>query len=127
MSLTVKALRAARSALEDDPDYRTLGSADATVCLKAGSKYYQITFHAFRVSEVRSIEAREARDVDFVISVPDWDTYLAERASGQGRTLLELDLSDPVVSGQTPRARIEFLRYHLSIQAFIDATARAAA
>ncbi len=123
----MKALRAARSAIEADAGYRALGNADANVGLKVGSKYYQVTFHAFRVSEVKSIEARAARDLDFVVSVPDWDAYLAERADGRGSTLLELDLTDPVVSAPTPRAKIDFLRYHLSIQAFVDAAARAAA
>jgi len=123
MAVTVKHLRAAAAALADDPAYRKLGSADAEVGLRVDGKCYKVTFHAFRVADVKAIDARALRDLDFVITLPDWDAYLSARASGRGRTLMELDLDGQVISAPTPRQRLQFARYHLSIQAFIDALA----
>ncbi len=121
MAVTVKHLRAAAAALADDPSYRKLGSADADMGLRTEGKCYKISFRAFRVADIKPVEMRALRDLDFVIALDDWDAYLGERARGAGRTLMELDLHGGLVTAPTPRQRLQFARYHLSIQAFIDA------
>ena len=71
----------------------------------------------------------DTRDADFIVDMsPDqWRRFLDGRRSGKGRTLAELDTTDGVVKAATPRRKLDFLRFHTSLQAFFDAGAKAAA
>jgi hypothetical protein len=58
------------------------------------------------------------------MSPADWDAYLAQRAAGQGPSLLSLDLELGVVSAPTPLQRLMLERYNRTIQALLDCGAR---
>ena len=59
------------------------------------------------------------------MSADQWDRFLDGRRSGNGRTLVEIDTTDDVVKAINPRKKLDFLRYHTSLQAFFDAGVRA--
>ena len=96
--------------------------------IKVGSAAFLVTFAGFSCHGVRKIRVAELRDADFVVemSQKSWDSFLKGRTSGKGVTLAELDNVDGVIKAINPRKNLDFLRYHLSLQAFIDAGARAA-
>ena len=128
MALTAKWLKTAQNAVNDDPAFRALGSIDVNMGIKVGSAAFLVTFGGFSCHDVRKIRVAELRDADFVVemSQKQWDAFLKGRSSEKGVTLAELDNVDGVIKAINPRKNLEFLRYHLSVQAFIDAGARAA-
>ena len=128
MALTAKWLKTAQNAVNDDPAFRALGSIDVNMGIKVGSAAFVVTFAGFSCHDVRKIKVAELRDADFIVEMSQnsWDSFLKGRTSGKGVTLAELDNVDGVVKAVNPRKKLEFLRYHISLQAFIDAGARAA-
>ena len=128
MALTAKWLKTAQNAVNNDPAFRALGSIDVNMGIKVGNAAFLVTFGGFSCHDVRKIRVAELRDADFVVemSQKSWDSFLKGRTSGKGVTLAELDNVDGVIKAINPRKNLDFLRYHLSLQAFIDAGARAA-
>ena len=128
MALTAKWLKTAQNTVNDDPAFRALGSIDVNMGIKVGSAAFVVTFAGFSCHDVRKIKVAELRDADFIVEMSQnsWDSFLKGRTSGKGVTLAELDNVDGVVKAVNPRKKLEFLRYHISLQAFIDAGARAA-
>jgi hypothetical protein len=122
-------LTAACEAVNEDPAYRKLGSADFVLGLDIEGEARLVTFEAFEVTDVREIEPRELRDADIVISMSakDWNAYLRQRAKGRGPSLLTLDLEQHVVRGADPLARLKLTQYSLSLQKFLDTGATLAA
>jgi hypothetical protein len=129
VALTAKWLKTAQNAVNDDPAFRALGSIDVNMGFKVGSAAFLVTFGGFSCHDVRKIRVAELRDADFVVemSQKQWDAFLKGRTSGKGVTLAELDNVDGVIKAINPRKNLDFLRYHLSVQAFIDAGAGAEA
>jgi hypothetical protein len=127
-TLTARWLRKAQSCVNEDPAFRKLGSVDTTWAIKVGASAYLISFRGFSCHGVRKIAARDLRDADFLVEMTSeaWSQFIDGRRSGSGPTLTELDTVEGVVRTDNPRKKLDFLRYHLSVQAFLDAGARAA-
>ena len=70
-------------------------------------------------------DAETPADFTVDMSADQWDRFLQGRRSGTGRTLVEIDNTDDVVKAINPRKKLDFLRYHTSLQAFFDAGLRA--
>ena len=123
--LSLKRLRAAQSAVNGSSAFRALGSVDAKVVMASGKSVFLATFRAFGCADVRRIDAADARDGDFTIDMSpgQWRDYLAERESGAGKSLAELDLERGIVKAENPRKKQDFFRYHQSLQQFVDALA----
>jgi hypothetical protein len=115
-------LTAAREALNAEPAFRRLGSADFTLGLVVGDETRLVAFRAFEVASVAEADAQTLRDADLVIEMPakDWNAYLRQRARARGASLLSLDLERRIVRGRSPLARLLFERYNHTLQAFID-------
>ncbi len=126
--LSANWLEKARSAVNEDPAFRKRGSIDAKMGVKVDASTYLVTFSGFSCHGVAKMNEHDLRDADFVVSMTadQWARYLDSRRKGEGRTLVELDTTDDVVKAQNPRKKMDFLRYHTSIQAFFDAGVRAA-
>lgn len=116
-------LARARDRVNADPKFRKRGSVDTHMGLKVGDDGYLVSFAAFGCSDVRATHAHELRDADFIVEMSrdQWQRFLAGRRAGTGRTLAELDTTDKIVKAQNPRKKLDFLRYHTSLQAFFDA------
>jgi len=127
-TLTAGWLRKAQSGVNADPAFRKLGSVDTNWAIKVGASTYLIDFRGFSCHGVRKIAARDLRDADFLVEMTPaaWNRFIDDRRKGEGPTLAELDTVEGVVRADNPRKKLDFLRYHLSVQAFLDAGARAA-
>ena len=122
-------LEDAKQAVNADPAYRRLGSADVVIGFKAGKTIRKVTLEAFEVGSIEPIEEDDLRDVELVIDMParDWTNYLKRRGKGTGRSLLSLDLDRDIVRAPNVLDKVKFERYHLSIQALVDKGAELAA
>lgn len=126
-TLSQQWLQRARAAVNADPDFRRRGSIDVTMALRSAGATYLVTFAGFTCHDVRTVAEGDARSAAFTIAMsPDrWDRFLEGRRTGAGRTLLDIDTTDGVISAPQPRKKLEFLRFHTSLQAFFDAGAAA--
>jgi len=123
--LSAKKLKQTQALVNNSPEFRSLGNVDVNMGIKVGKSLYLISFHGFSCQNVRRINSRETRDADFVIdmSADIWDRFIGGCQSGQGPDLAQLDITDAIVNAADPRKKLEFLRYHLSLQAFFEAYA----
>ena len=119
----------AAAALAEDANFRKLGSADLVLGLKAGKVVRVVTFEAFEVASIQEAEEPALRDCEVIIEMAprDWSRYLSRRAKGSGPSLLSLDLDRSVVRAANPLHRLKFERYHLTLQALLDAGAQVVA
>jgi len=116
----------ARTALNRDRAFRKLGSTDLVLGLKSGKAVRIVTFDAFEIASVREADEAALRDCELVIEMTprQWTDYLKRRAVGTGQPLVGLDLDRNIVRAPDPLQRLKFERYHLSLQALVDAGAR---
>ena len=122
-------LSEARTALNADPEFRKLGSADFRLGLVLGDETRIVSFEAFEVAEVAEADPGDMRDADIVLEMAprEWNAYLRQRAKGRGETLLSMDTSEQVVKARNPLKRLTLERYNRTIQTFIDKGATLAA
>ena len=127
MTITAKLLKAAQSEVNESPAFRKLGNVDTKLVVKSGKSTFLVTFRAFQCDSVAKIYTMDARDGDVTIemSPSEWRTYLESRKTGEGKTIAQLDVEKPVVQAANPRKKLDFYRYHLSLQQFLDAGAEA--
>ncbi len=126
-TFSAKWLKNAQASVNEDPAFRKLGSVDTSMALKVGQTAYLIDFAGFSCHGVRKLGAKDYRDADFLVemSADAWDRFLSGRRAGNGPTLAELDTVEGVIKADNPRKKLDFLRYQVSIQAFLDAGAAA--
>ena len=127
-NLSARWLKKAQSDVNKDPMFRKLGSVDTSMALKVGKSAFLVSFEGFSCHGVRKIGAKEFREADFLVEMsPDaWTRFVNGRREGNGPTLAELDTTEGIVQAENPRKKLDFLRYQVSLQAFLDAGARAA-
>lgn len=125
--LSVEWLQKAQARVNADPKFRKLGSIDVAMIVHVGSSAFLVTFGGFTCHGVANVTPNQMRDADFIVTMsPDsWDQFIDGRSSGAGRTLLDIDTTDKVVTAVNPRKKLDFLRFHTSLQAFFDAGATA--
>ena len=121
----------ARSAVNADPAFRKLGTADVSVGIRRGDDAFLVRFEAFECAGVEAVDEDRIRDADFELTLAGtgWDRYLAERRAGRAPSLLSLDLDTPggILRGRDPRLTLKFERYQATLQAFVDKSAELAA
>ncbi len=120
--------------VNNDPEYRRIGSVDATMGVKVGEKVFVITFEAFECSEVKEGTEYDLIDADFFLEmgVDEWHDLVTNTKENDGadlrHTLNTLDLMiDGGISknatGDQFRADI-FFRVNQSLQHFFDSSAK---
>ena len=129
---SVEWFEAVRDSANGDSQFTSQGTVNCVMGVKAGDEAFAITFEGFNCTAVESIFEGELRDLDFYIdlSPAGWqellDNITVNGGSDSAHTLNTLDLTMPsgcVKSGNELR-RAAFFQYHLSMQAFFDASAR---
>ena len=124
-------LNKAREQCNADPAFRKLGSADARIGIKAEDVAFRVTFDAFECTETQEIALDELFDVDFYVDMSraDWQRFLSGRAAGTGATLVGLTAlgGGDVIKAESPLKALNFERYHLTLQHFLDKVASLAA
>ena len=108
--------------LNEDPEFRKLGSTDLVLGLKAGRVVRIVVFEAFGIARIEDADEGALRDCEVVIEMAprEWTNYLRRRAAGKGPSLLALDMDREIVHAPDPLQRLKFERYHLTLQALVD-------
>ena len=121
-----------RESANGDSQFTSQGTVNCVMGAKVGDAAFAITFEGFECTGVQAILEGELRDLDFYIALSpsEWrdllDDINANGGSDSAHTLNTLDLTMPagcIKSGSELR-RAAFFQYHLSLQAFFDASAR---
>ena len=119
--------------VNNDPEFRRLGSVDAVMGVKVGERVFVITFEAFECTEVKEGTEYDLIDADFFLemSVDQWSDLITNTKDNGGadlsHTLNTLDLmieggiSDNATGDQL-RGDI-FFRVNQSLQHFFDSSA----
>ncbi|MFU8813907.1 MAG: hypothetical protein ACNA7W_01085 [Pseudomonadales bacterium] len=115
-------LPAAQAALNADPAFRKLGSADFKLGLVVGGEARLVVFEAFEVAHVAPANPADMRDADIVVEmVPkEWNAYLRQRARARAGSLLSLDVEQRLVKARNPLLRLNLERYNRTLQALLD-------
>ena len=120
--------------VNNDPEFRRLGSIDAVMGVKVGERVFVITFEAFECSGVKEGTEYDLIDADFFLemTVEQWRDLVTNTRENNGadlsHTLNTLDLmiaggiSDNATGDQL-RADI-FFRVNQSLQHFFDSSAK---
>ncbi|MFP6635859.1 MAG: hypothetical protein VCB79_08045 [Dehalococcoidia bacterium] len=131
---SVQWFQAIQELVNNDPEFRRLGSIDATMGVKVGAKVIIVTFEAFECSNVREGTEFDLIDLDFFLEMTeeDWTDLIRNTKENGGadlrHTLNTLDLmaADGLsknATGDQFRADI-FFRVNQSLQHFFDSSAK---
>ena len=131
---SVEWFQALQQLVNVDPEFRRLGSIDAAMGVKVGSRVFVVVFEAFECTDVRDGSEADLADLDFYLelSEADW-RELGENTKANGgadrrHTLNTLDLTanDGLAqnaTGDQLRGDI-FFRVNESLQYFFDQSAK---
>jgi hypothetical protein len=131
---SIEWFQAIKTLVNDDPEFRRLGSIDATMGVKVGAKVFVVTFEAFECTNVREGTEFDLIDLDFFLEMTeeDWTDLIRNTKENGGadlsHTLNTLDLmaADGLsnnATGDQFRADI-FFRVNQSLQHFFDSSAK---
>jgi hypothetical protein len=121
-----------KNIVNQDPNFRQLGTVDSIVGVKVGSKIYQLTFEAFECTNVKEASENDLRDMDFWLEQPydNWKDMLENikknGAADLSHTLNTIDLSMPegFARSHDGYRRDAFYRFTQSIQDFFTAASK---
>jgi hypothetical protein len=131
---SVEWFQALQQLVNVDPEFRRLGSIDAAMGVKVGSRVFVVIFEAFECIEVRDGSEADLDDLDFYLelSEADWRELVENTKANGGadrrHTLNTLDLTaaDGLAqnaTGDQLRGDI-FFRVNESLQYFFDQAAK---
>tara|TARA_B100000749_G_scaffold162726_1_gene125114 strand:- start:224 stop:670 length:447 start_codon:yes stop_codon:yes gene_type:complete len=131
---SVEWFQALQQLVNVDPEFRRLGSIDAAMGVKVGSRVFVVIFEAFECTEVRDGSEADLDDLDFYLelSEADWRELVENTKANGGadrrHTLNTLDLTanDGLAqnaTGDQLRGDI-FFRVNESLQYFFDQAAK---
>ena len=131
---SVEWFQALQQLVNVDPEFRRLGSNDAAMGVKVGSRVFVVVFEAFECTEVRDGSEADLDDLDFYLelSEADWRELVENTKANGGadrrHTLNTLDLTanDGLAqnaTGDQLRGDI-FFRVNESLQYFFDQAAK---
>jgi hypothetical protein len=129
---SVEWFNAIKDIVNADPAFRQLGTVDAVVGMKVGSKIFEVTFEAFECTNVREAGENDLRDMDFWLeqSYDQWKDMLENikqhGAADLSHTLNTIDLNIPegFARSHDGYRRDAFYRFNQSIQDFFNASAK---
>lgn len=121
-----------RQAVNGSRSFRALGNCDTTMGVKVGDRAFCLKFEAFACDEVSEVSGEGLRTLDFYLEMSpgEWrellDNIKVNGAADGAHTLNSLDLrrETGVLRAGDDFLRQSFFRYHLSIQAYFDASAQ---
>ena len=123
---------AVRELVNNEADFRHLGTVDAAVGVKVGDEIFEVNFEAFECTGVREIQESDLRDVDFWLeqSPEAWKEMLQiikkNGAADLQHTLNTIDLTLPegFARSHDGYRRDAFYRFNQSLQHFFDASSK---
>ena len=121
-----------RQAVNGSKEFRALGNCDTTMGVKVGDRAFRLEFEAFACEEVSEVGVEGLGELDFYLEMSDgeWREFLENIKANGGadgeHSLNTLDLSREtgVLRARDDLLRQSFFRYHLSLQAYFNASAQ---
>lgn len=113
--------------INSSTSYRELGPANILVGFQSASNCRIVEFESNCVSSNDDVEVTDILDrVDVLISMSakQWKFYLRRRVSGKFPSILVFNLRNQVLKFASPMSYLKYLRFHRSIQAFLDVGCR---
>lgn len=129
---SVEWFKAIADIVNNDENYRKLGTCDAQVGVQVGDRMFEIDFEAFDVTDVKELDATTPRDLDFTLVMPyeGWKEMI-ENIKQHGHadlthTLNSIDLAaaDEFARSDDYYRRDKFYRFNQSFQMFFDTSAK---
>ena len=131
---SVEWFQALQQLVNADPEFRRLGTVDASMGVKVGPRVFVITFEAFECIGVKEGSVADLDDLDFYLelSEPDWRELVENTKANGGadrqHTLNTLDLTkegglSQNATGDQLRGDM-FFRVNQSLQHFFDLSAQ---
>ena len=127
---SVKWFEALRALVNNDAEFRRIGTVDTVMGVNAGSRKFVLTFEAFECTAIDEIAPGDLPDVDFYLEMPDsgWQEMLENIKEHGGadltHTLNTLDLvsADGIAKNDDgDQLRLDlFFRLNHSIQHFFN-------
>lgn len=129
---SVEWLKTAADMLNKSDSFKRLGTCDAQMGVQVDDNYYEVDFEAFEVTDVKTIDARRAEELDFVLVQPydAWKAMLLDiKQSGRAThnfTLNSLDLQSEkeFAVGKDYNRRDAFYRFNQTFQEYFDTAAK---
>ena len=132
--LSLQWFEAVQALVNEDPEFRRLGSVDTKMGVKSGSDIFLMTFQAFKCIEVSAGTEDDLFELDFYLDMPPetWQEMLTNikenGAADHQHTLNTLDLRLPDglssnATGDQFKADM-FFRYNESLQQFFNLSAQ---
>ncbi len=121
-----------RQAVNGSREFRALGNCDTNMGVRVGDRAFLLKFEAFFCEEVSETGIDGLGDMDFYLEMSpgEWRSLLDNIKVNGGadgeHSLNTLDLSREggILRARDDFMRQSFLRYHLSIQCYFDASAQ---
>ncbi len=128
---SLKWFEAVRERANGDRQFTSQGSCNCRMGVKVGDEAFIVDFEGFECVGVAEMDSDDMRYADFYIDMTaaEWQAFLTNIAANGGadsaHTLNTLDLTMPngCVKSHDELRRTAFFQYHLSVQAFFDASA----
>lgn len=129
---SVEWFEAVKELVNEDEEYKRLGTVDSKVGIKVGDALYEVEFEAFECTGVREITEPDLRDVDFWLeqSPEAWQEMIENiKANGSAdlsHTLNTIDLSttEGFARSHDGYRRDAFYRFNQSLQHFFDSSSK---
>ena len=125
-NLNLKKLRQAQQVVNSDPDFRSLGNIDIKLGLKVDGSAFLITFSGFTCHQVEKINSTRFREADCLIEMKgkQWDELSNDLNSSERVGLIGVDAWEGMVTGISPRKKMDLYRYLTSVEAFLRVCGR---
>ena len=129
---SVEWFQAVADIVNNDEEYRKLGTCDAQVGIQVGDRMFEVDFEAFEVTAVKELDATTPRDLDFTLVLPyeRWKEMIENiKQNGHAdlqHTLNSIDLAevDEFAKSDDYYRRDLFYRFNQSFQIFFDSSAK---
>ena len=116
-------LKSTVAEVNNSTSYRDFGPANILVGFRSETNCRIVEFKSVWVSSNDDAEVTDILDkVDVLISMStkQWKFYLRRRVSGKSPSILVFNLRNNVLEFASPMNYLKFLRFHSSVQAFLD-------
>src|SRR5690606_8420295 len=129
---SVEWFQTAADLLNKSDSFKRLGTCDTEMGVQGGDEFFEISFVAFEVKEVKKIDAARADELDFTLvqSPEAWKAMLDDiKANGKAThefTLNSLDLrsNEELARGKDYVRRDAFYRFNQTLQEYFDMSAK---
>lgn len=129
---SVEWFKTAADQLNESDSFKRLGTCDCDMGVQVDDNFYEISFEAFEVKDVKEIDAARADTLDFTLVQPyeEWKAMITDiQKNGRATnnfTLNSLDLQSEkeFAVGKDYNRRDAFYRFNQTLQEYFDGVAK---